>query len=1092
MEKIIKSKNISDFPIKKDNNPIININPSKLKIQKNIKNIQLTDIRKAKTSIHPKTERENSLINNLNKDENYSIEIGNEEEEEEEFNSDEYISSTMLDVETNTYIDQTEKKSNDSISNTNISKIKRNSPVKLSENHNIKKNYKENNENYSHKNKKSDDTNNKKIKINYNSSSPKLNKSNDKGKEIKYIKLNVQNNETKTEKIDEKDKKIKSKKNLKIEYKNPEIEKVNKNYSMIGYKSPLNALYTKEYPLKLDNINNNYINLVKKNNEPKKFGFKKMKLDLNNFNINIKKKNKTCKHKRAPTMINPNSINKNNNIKELIIKHKTKKLEENKSKKKNIISPVTKKIGLNSMKILNSIKSINHMETPSSLVNNFNKHNRIKYYNTNNTLVKNKNNTITINNNNAINTINLNNIKNLHNLSHINRIIFSPFKKRIDKSTNRNTTSSYSYNPFHSNSISIENNNNNISNKNNSNNKISDKLLTYNFQDQKYLSRNRTFKNKRHLNNKNKFFNLLLNKKKMNLIYAKDINNYKNNSKSKSPKIKNKINNLKKITDNLIKKNNKNIQIKNIGLQKIKSKNGNNNLSKNSYLNSYTNRKYKEQMNNKHNLYKRGKKYYPKQFIYIKKENLSNIVRQPTKKNYENNPFNQEKKNILNKNLSLSKSNRRYLNSGHSENKDKEFNINLTSANINKNSLKSKKIKLEISCKKKNKIRAKTLMEEDYLRDILINNTIKENENDKENYFKDYKYYKNNDKSGSNNISLNPNIYHANNYNERKTNYSPPSKDIIIKSPSEKHDINFNININMNNNDYKKLIYYYHGHNNSSINYSYVNNKERNSNLSFNPIQKKREINLPLGKDFIKKNSNDIYNNELNLNKRIDINHNIIQNYNNITDMNNSDNIPISFSNYNTNYNNNNYEENYDNISTIIKKNKNRNNNNFYISKNIKKQFSKNKINKNENKNNKEEEKIIKKNSKNSKSKLIKNKNNKKEYNLDNNNTFSNSEFEQSKSTYTKGHSNINIKLSNNNSDCNNFLKLNHSKKNNISQNKKNLQKKYSKEKGRKIKESTEPYDDLTEENLGSLDNYICKYYYENENIDFDNQQNLL
>ena len=198
MEKIIKSKNISDFPIKKDNNPIININPSKLKIQKNIKNIQLIDIRKAKTSMHPKTERENSLINNLNKDENYSIEIGNEEEEEE-FNSDEYISSTMLDVETNTYIDQTEKKSNDSISNTNISKIKRNSPVKLSENHNIKKNYKENNENYSHKNKKNNNTNNKKIKINYNSSSPKLNKSNDKGKEIKYIKLNVQNNETKTE-----------------------------------------------------------------------------------------------------------------------------------------------------------------------------------------------------------------------------------------------------------------------------------------------------------------------------------------------------------------------------------------------------------------------------------------------------------------------------------------------------------------------------------------------------------------------------------------------------------------------------------------------------------------------------------------------------------------------------------------------------------------------------------------------------------------------------------------------------------------------------------------------------------------------------
>ena len=1095
IENSIKNKNISDFPIKSNLNHIKNINPSIIKIKKENDKFKMFEIKKSNTNIQSKTERDN-FFDNTNIEENYSIELDNEEEDE--FNSDEYISSTMLDVETNTYIDLTDNKSNDSVSN----KPKNKSPRKIKENQNVKKLIKSvgnNNDNYIYKNKKKNSENinskSKNNKNNRNSPSPKMEKNIDKNKEALYKKLNILNNQNKFEKNEEKEKekeKEKSKKNLKIEYKFPDKE--NKNFSMIGYKSPLYILSTKGYPLKLDSINSNFVNLIKKNNNEAKYGFKKMKLDINNVNINIKDKNKTCKHKRAPTMMTDNSMNKNNNMKELIIKQQyTKYNEKNKYKKKDIISPNTKKIGINSMKMLNSVNTINQIETPSSsIANNVNKNNRIIYYNTNNNLIKNSN-TITINNNNIISTINLNNIKNLSNISHINRIIFSPLKKRINKTTNRNTTPSYSYNPFHSNSISIDNNNNISNNKNNSNYKISDKLLTYNLQEQKYLSRNRTFKNKRRLNNKNKFFNLLLNKKKINLIYGKDLVNYKKNSKSKSPKIKNKINNLTKITNNLIKKNLKNIQLKSLGFKNFKSKNAKSNISKNSYLNSYTNRKQQVQINNKHNLYKRDKKYFSKQFIYIKKENLSNIVRQQNKKTYENNPFNQENKN--NKNLSLSKSNKRYANGGHSENKDKDLNANLTSVNLIKNAIKSKKIKLEIGNKKKNKYRTKTLMEEDYLRDILINNNDqkeKEVQNEKENYFKDYKYYKNTNKSASNNISLNPNNFKTANskYKERKTKHSPLSgKDIIIKSPSEKHDINFNININMNNNDYKKLIYYYHGHHNSSINYSYINSKEKNSNLSINQTKKNGEKNISIGKEFYRKrDSIENFNNEFQLNKKIyndnnsNYNSNIVNKRKGFNHLyNNSENIPNSFcNNFNTNYNNF-YEEYYDNISTII--NKNKNNHNFYVSKNIRKQLSKNKTNnKNEFKSidNKEEKKLKGKNQMSN--------HQKKEYNkLDNNNTFTNSEIDQSKSTNTKGNSNANIKLSNNNSSNNNFIKINHSINANLSKNKriKNQKQKYSQGKIKKQNETNENFDEQIDDNLPSLDNYIYNFY---ENKNFNNE----
>ena len=84
-----------------------------------------------------------------------------------------------------------------------------------------------------------------------------------------------------------------------------------------------------------------------------------------------------------------------------------------------------------------------------------------------------------------------------------------------------------------SNSISIEKNN-----KNNNNNKLSDRLLTYDFQDNRLLTRNRTFKTKKILNNKTKYLNLLLNKKKINLNQAKELLIASN----KSPKFKIKMN----------------------------------------------------------------------------------------------------------------------------------------------------------------------------------------------------------------------------------------------------------------------------------------------------------------------------------------------------------------------------------------------------------------------------------------------------------------------------------------------------------------------------------------------------------------------
>ena len=1050
-EKLGKNIITSKTPKNDSKKLFININPSFTKDIKIEEKNKITDLNKSEIS-NSRTERENLLLNELiNKEDNYSIELENEEEE---FDSNEYISSTMLDVETNTYIEIIDKKSN--ISNSLINKENSNkSPSNLGSQKfkNFIKAININNNDYLHKNNKSKNSNSdgkKNKNNNYISSSPKL-KSNNTKKDILYKKLNIQK---KIERMYEKNKKLKKRKNIKIDSKNIEKEK---NYSIIGNKSPLNIIYSKENIFKLDRTNINLINLIKNKNSEKN-EYKKIK------NI-INEKNKTNKQERTSNVIKSKNFintkkNNNSNMKETLVKKQYKKINNTKDERRNVFSPNNKKFDINSMKKLNLLNTINNSKTPSSsLANNIINKNRIIYYNTNNNLIKSKNKINTNNNSNNNNTINFNNLNNNRN-----NITFSPLKRLIDKKLNRNTTPSYSKNPFISNSLSIENSHN-ISNNINGNIKKSNKLLTYNTQVKKYLSRNRTFKNKRHLHNKNKYFNLFLNKKKMNLMYEKDINNYKGNSKSKSPKTQIKINNLKKITENKIKKKNQNIQMK-INISKLENKNICNYMSKNSYLNSYinsySNRKQNEQnISNNLNLYKRDRKNDHKQFIYIKKENLSNIIHHTNNKNYDFNPFNQENKN----NLSLSKSNKKYFNNGNLENR--EFNSNLTSINLIKNVIKNKKIKLEIGNKKKNKFRAKTLIEEDYLKDIFTNNKdIKENENNKENYFKGFKFCKNNE-SESNNLNINPLNYKGiySKYCERKTNISPSKKDIIIKSPSERHDINLNININMNNNDYKKLICYY-GPTNSSINYSYTNKKERNSNLPFNKIIK-REKNIVRKRGFGKINSKDILNNNsncINGGEYIDIN-NII---------NNSEIVANSLNN---NYNNI-FDQYYGNSSSILNK---KNFEKYYISKNIKKQLTSYQNKKNNNK----KYNIKKRASLNEKNSDIYNTKKKEYIQMLKNNDNSNSGYEKSKSLHINGSSNKDIHLLKNNSRINNFYKINKNKGNYvIINNKKNLNQKYASIVRSQLNEIKEFNEKKIENNLTNINNYIHKLYSDNKNSD--------
>ena len=799
-----------------------NLNENKMKLnrynpeRKNIKNEideNAQNNLKSKIVKLSNTERDYSTLSDKEENEgnNYSIELI--EEEEDEINSDEYISSTMLDVETNTYIDYSttnnnfEKKAMNKSSTKNFKNFVK--AININNNDYLNQNRKSGNSNSSHKNqgKKND----------YIGYSP-LNSDKRKSKFKKKIKNNKDQEKNENIKKDKKNiiykklniKDIQNKKSNKNN-KNKKNEKHNtKNYSLLEYNfPPLNNIYDED--LEIKNKQNNEV--TKKIINENKNSKNKLKTDAD-----MRKINKVIKHIRSPTL-EDNNINKSKFFKEFLLKQKFNK-DEVKKKKKNIFSPINNKKRINSLESLKTLNNIN-LEIPSSIINQF-----ISKDNYNNCLTNNNlsNNSRTIiSNNSKINKHIVNKSTNLNNfnknINRINHFLFSPGRKKfIEKASNKKINSSYPNKIINSNSISVEKNLQSIINQNK--NKFSDRLLTYDFQDHQLLARNNTFKNKRHKNNKNKFLNLLINKKKIKLSQAKELLI----SSNKNPGIKMKIENKKKIN-----------------LQNFKNKNKSNYhlLNNNSITNSVSNRKTAEQyqtinttnnkntnkiINNKNTIKNNSKKY-----IYLQKNkppnNLTkaNISLKANKINpfiYQSFNYNKLiKRKILSQSKSKSKNKRE-------EKFGKKLDINMTSVNLTKKTMnKNAKIKKEnIANKKKNRQRAKTLIEEDYLRDIIMNSINQESQTNNT-------FFKNDNNSKKEKQKAN--IYKSLNQLKNKSSYSSSVNDMIIKSPSQRNNINFNININMNNNNYKKLIYHYHGyhvHNKSSVNYSYANNTSHNVN----------------------------------------------------------------------------------------------------------------------------------------------------------------------------------------------------------------------------------------------------------------------
>ena len=793
--------------------------------KENLINSKLKKIEKSKTEIQSRTTREYLTMNNeLNTESKFSIDLV--EEEEDELNSDEYISSTMLDVETNTYIDYS------AISNHNEKKVINKSNTKNLRNFVRAINI--NNKDYINQNRKSGKSNSsnksKNKKNEFSTYSPIYNNNNKKNKFKRKIKINDAN-----EKINHNNK-INNKNNKReIIYKKLDIKDIqnkndkskeeqnDKNFSLFEYNNPtINYIYDRENELKKDNGNNNYMNVIKKKNIENKNINKNIKLDMNKIDI---------KHIRSPTLVD-NNINKNKYIKEFLLKQKYNKENNSKFNKNSLFSPNNKKIGINSLKSLNPI---NNTDANSSIINRLVNHIHINNYITNNNLSNNTrtiipniskdNKKLNINTNISSNKIN-------KNINRINQIMFSPGRKIIEKTLNKNTNYSYANKITASNSISIEKNNKN-------NNKLSDRLLTYDFQDNHILTRNRTFKNKKLINNKTKYLNLLLNKKKINLNQAKELLIASN----KSPKLKIKM--------NLGKKNIPNIQ-------SIQNKNKSNHRFLNTNASSTSYRQYQGQYktinsNNNNNILvpknTSKKNFCPKKDKQSSNSDKYSIISQKSNNNIKINPFNYQNSNI-NKNYKIFK--RKILSQSkgkakcetETQNQNQNNDINLTSINMKKSNINSNIIKKEkTGLRKKNKQRAKTLIEEDYIRNLIINSINKDNHMNKG--FLNNNYKKEN-KSVSNYMSLNNFRFNTD------SNYLTTDNDMFIKSPSERHNINFNININMNNNNYKKLVYHYHGHNKSAYNYNCATansntigniNKKEKKDFNKNKINKKK-LNL--------------------------------------------------------------------------------------------------------------------------------------------------------------------------------------------------------------------------------------------------------
>ena len=783
--------------------------------KENLMNSKLKKIEKSKTEIQSNTTREYMTMNNeLNNDSKFSIDLV--EEEEDELNSDEYISSTMLDVETNTYIEYSNNDEKKVINKSNTKNLR-----------NFVKAININNNDYLNQNRKSGKSNSsnksKNKKNGFCSYSPIYSNNKKKKKFKKRININDANEKTNTNKTNNKNKKEIIYKKLDVKdiqnknNKNKEEQNNNKNYSLFEYNSPtINYIYERENEIKKDNnSNNNYMNIVKKKNSGNKNENKNVKLGVNKIGI---------KHIRYPTL-NDNNINKNKYINEFLIKQKYKNANNSKFNKNKLFSPINKKIGINSLKTINTINNSEaHSSIINRLVNNIN-HIRINSYIANSSL---SHNTRTINSNlskkknKLIINENINLNKNNKIINRINHIIFSPGRKTIEKSLNKNINSSYANKMTTSNSISIEKNN-----KNN-NNKLSDRLLTYDFQDNRLLTRNRTFKTKKILNNKTKYLNLLLNKKKINLNQAKELLIASN----KSPKFKIKMNLGKKSIQSLQSLQNQNKSNYHLLTNNTSSTSYRKSQGQNKVINSNIN-------NNKTGPKNTSKKYIS---LKIKKDKQSNnsekysIISQKSNNNIKINPFNYQNYNI-NKINKITKRKILSLSKGKSKCQKEAIqnpinDINLTSINVAKNNINSNIIRNEkIGLKKKNKERAKTLIEDDYIRDIIIKSINQDSHMNKvllnNNYKKD-------NKNLNNYISLNNFKFNTD------SNYLPSDNDIFIKRPSEGHNINLNININMNNNNYKKLVYHYHGHNKSAFNFNYANT---NNNTIGNINKKEKKGN---------------------------------------------------------------------------------------------------------------------------------------------------------------------------------------------------------------------------------------------------------
>jgi len=228
--------------------------------KENLINLKLKKIEKSTKEIQSNTTRELVTMNNeLNTDSKFSIDFV--DEEEDELNSDEYISSTMLDVETNTYIDystisnQNEKKVINKSKTKNLRQFVKaininnkdylNQKIKSGKSNSSNKSKSKKNEFITYSPIKPNNTKKnkfeQKIKINdvgvgekNNNNNKKNNKSNNNKREIIYKKLDIKDLQNKTNKNKE--------------------EENNKNISLYEYNSPpINYIYERENELKKNN-----------------------------------------------------------------------------------------------------------------------------------------------------------------------------------------------------------------------------------------------------------------------------------------------------------------------------------------------------------------------------------------------------------------------------------------------------------------------------------------------------------------------------------------------------------------------------------------------------------------------------------------------------------------------------------------------------------------------------------------------------------------------------------------------------------------------------------------------------------------------